>query len=363
MKSLLSLLLVLSLAACAAGPERIAGQTLLAAEESYAVPVLEAEHDPEARPPLEPTPSAPKHRSPEPAAPEEAPEPPASDPAETAAPEAPSVPERVIDPSRPMVALTFDDGPHAVYTDQILDILEAHQTVATFFEVAANLHKAPDAVRRAADMGCEIGSHSYRHANLGKMTLENIQADLAAADELFTQVLGQAPTLLRPPYGSVNQALKTGSGRALVTWSIDTEDWLSRDPEKIVSSVQNAGNLDGQVILLHSIYDTTVEATRVLVPWLLEQGYQLVTVSELLTLRFRQEIQTNHLYGYSFFLRQLPPLAEAPVSPEVPSALAAEPVSKAPVKVKLVLRETVLGESSKAELLGKVLLPRQARSL
>jgi peptidoglycan/xylan/chitin deacetylase (PgdA/CDA1 family) len=262
-----------------------------------------------------------------------------------------------------MVALTFDDGPHAEYTDQILDILEENQAVATFFEVAANLYKDPDAVRRAEDMGCEIGSHSYRHANLGKMTLEDIQADLAAADDLFTQVLGHAPTLLRPPYGSINKSLKTGSGRTLVTWSIDTEDWLSRNTEKIVSSVQDCENLDGQVILLHSIYDTSVEATRILVPWLLEQGYQLVTVSELLTLRFRQEIQTNHLYGYSFFRWQVPPLADSSVSPETPSPLAAEPNSKAPIKVKLVLRETFPGESAKTELLGRDLLSLQARSL
>ena len=131
-------------------------------------------------------------------------------------------PQRVVDPTRPMVALTFDDGPHAVYTDQILDILEEHGAVATFFEVARNLPKAPEAVRRAADMGCEIGSHSYRHANLGKMDQAAQQADQAAADALFQEVLGTTPALLRPPYGSMNKTLKTTSGRSIVTWSIDT---------------------------------------------------------------------------------------------------------------------------------------------
>ena len=97
--------------------------------------------------------------------------------------------------------------------------------------------------------------------------------------------------------------------------------------------------------------------------WLLEQGYQLVTVSELLTLRFRQEVQTNHLYGYSLFRWQVPPLAETPVTPEAPEVLSAEPVSKAPIKVKLVLRETVPGESVRTELLGKDLLSLQARRL
>ena len=94
-------------------------------------------------------------------------------------------PQRVVDPTRPMVALTFDDGPHAVYTDQILDILEEHGAVATFFEVARNLPKAPEAVRRAAGMGCEIGSHSYRHANLGKMDQAAQQADLSCPHACF----------------------------------------------------------------------------------------------------------------------------------------------------------------------------------
>lgn len=228
------------------------------------------------------------------------------------APETPVEPlpetQRVVDPTRPMVALTFDDGPHAVYTDQILDILEEHGAVATFFEVARNLPKAPEAVRRAADMGCEIGSHSYRHANLGKMDQAAQQADQAAADALFQEVLGTTPTLLRPPYGSMNKTLKTTSGRSIVTWSIDTEDWRSKDADKVVAGVENAGNLDGQVILLHSIYESTVAATEVLVPWLLEQGYQLVTVSELIQLRFGDQVEPNRTYNYDYFRFQVPPL-------------------------------------------------------
>lgn len=266
MKSFLSLLLVLSLAtACSTGG---AIQTV-----SYSV------------------------QSP----PADTPEPPAA--------EAPA-PVRTVDPSCPMVALTFDDGPHAQYTDQLLDILEEHNAVATFFEVAKNLSNDPDAVRRAAEMGCEIGSHSYRHANLGKMDLEALQADLEAADAAFTEVLGTAPTLLRPPYGSTNKALKTACGRAIVTWSIDPEDWKCRDAEKVIAHIQRFGDLDGQVILLHSTYESTVEAARFLVPWLEEQGYQLVTVSELITLRFQDTVEENRLYNFDYFRFQVPPLAK-----------------------------------------------------
>lgn len=221
------------------------------------------------------------------------------------------LPVRTVDPWRPMVALTFDDGPHGTYTGQILDILEEHNAVATFFEVASKLSKAPEAVQRAAAMGCEIGSHSYRHADLGKMSAEALQEDPALADAAFTEVLGSAPTLLRPPYGSTGKILKTTSDRPLITWSIDPQDWKVRDAEKVMAHIQGFDSLDGQVILLHSTYDTTVEAVRALVPWLLEEGYQLVTVTELITLRFGDQVEPNRLYNFDYFRYQLPPLPAA----------------------------------------------------
>ena len=231
------------------------------------------------------------------------------------APETPVEPlpetQRVVDPTRPMVALTFDDGPHAVYTDQILDILEKNGAVATFFEVARNLPKAPDAVRRAAAMGCEVGSHSYRHADLGKMDKDGQLADQAAADALFQEVLGTTPTLLRPPYGSMNKTLKTTCGRSIVTWTIDPEDWLCKNADTVVSRVKGESRLDGQVILLHSIYPSTVEATKTLVPWLQEQGYQLVTISELIEQRFNDQVEPNRSYNYDYFRFQVPELPTA----------------------------------------------------
>lgn len=268
--------------------------------------------------------------------------------------EAPALPEdngsqeekaeegRRIDPSRPMVALTYDDGPHKEYTSQLLDILEENQAVATFFEVARYLPNAAEAVRRAEAMGCEVGSHSYRHADLGKLTAEQIQADQARAEAIFEEVLGHRPALLRPPYGSVNRALRSATGRSLIMWSIDTEDWRSRDVDKILASVQDAGDLDGQVILMHSTYDTSVEASRRLIPWLIQQGYQLVTVSELITLHYQDELAANGLYNFEYFHFgrpvSLPAAApavvpEQPVSPpqtEPPAGEPAEPQEPLP---------------------------------
>ena len=246
---------------------------------------------------------------------------------------------------KPMVALTYDDGPHATYTDQILDILEENHAVATFFEVARNLANDPDAVRRAVSLGCEVGSHSYRHADLGKMSQAALAEDLSKADALFEEVLGTAPSLLRPPYGSLSKTVKYTTGRSIITWSIDTEDWLSRDVDKILASVQGAGSLDGQVILMHSTYETSVEASAVLIPWLQEQGYQLVTVSELITQYYGDEVLPNGTYGYSYFKNGkdviLPPETparppeqpqepEAPQQPEVPPEPEDQPSCETP---------------------------------
>ena len=242
-----------------------------------------------------------------------------------------SAPERVVDPAKPMVALTFDDGPHPTNTDTLLDILEANGAVATFFQVGQNLWKDPDAIRRAEAMGCEIGSHSYRHADLSKLSAEAIAADLQKADEAFIEVLGHAPTLLRPPYGSVNNAVKTTTGRSIITWSIDTEDWRSRNAEKVIASVKNEGDLDGQVILMHDIHASTIEAAETLVPWLIDQGYQLVTITELITLRYGDQVEPNRVYGYSYFKFETPPLPspQPEAAPETTAQATAAPEASA----------------------------------
>ena len=214
-------------------------------------------------------------------------------------PEEPYV--RVIDPSRPMVALTFDDGPDGTYSDEILDILVENHALATFFEVGGNVWAHPEPVKRMAEIGCEIASHSNAHKNLSKMSRATLLADLDAADEAFIFAGVDAPTMVRPPYGAVNNTVKTATGRAMVTWTVDTEDWRSRDARTVVNYVKNYGDLDGEIILMHSIYQSTADAARELVPWLQEQGYQLVTVTELMAFYYGELPQPDHFYGYTYF--------------------------------------------------------------
>lgn len=216
-------------------------------------------------------------------------------------PEEPYV--RVIDPAKPMVALTFDDGPHETYSNQILDVLEANHAVATFFEVGRNVALYPAVVAREAELGCEIGSHSNAHKNLSKLKKATLLDDLAAADAAFIAAGVPAPTLVRPPYGAVNKTVRTATGRSLITWNIDTEDWRTKDPQKVISYVQGLQNLDGAVVLMHSIHESSAQAAAVLIPWLQEQGYQLVTVTELMAYYHGELPQPNTLYGFTYFSR------------------------------------------------------------
>ena len=204
-------------------------------------------------------------------------------------------------PKPRMVALTFDDGPHQVHTAELLDILEENDAAATFFEVGEIVGEYPELLARAVSIGCEIGSHSYAHGNLAEMDEEAMLADLAAADEQFIRAIGQAPVLLRPPWGDYDQRLVEKSGKAIVTWSLDTRDWESRDARAVVDYVKGQGGLAGQVILMHSTHASSVEAAGELVPWLKEQGYQLVTVSQLIEDCYGETPAPGGVYTYLFF--------------------------------------------------------------
>ena len=249
-------------------------------------------------------------------------------------PEAPYV--RVVDPSKPMVALTFDDGPHAVYSDMILDVLEEYHAVATFFEVGRNIAACPEVLPRMEELGCEIGSHSNAHRNLSKLKKSTLLKDLDAADAAFTAAVGYAPALVRPPYGAVNKTVKYASERTMVTWTVDTLDWKSKDAQTVVNYLQNYGDLDGEIVLMHSIYESTAQAVAVLVPWLQEQGYQLVTVTELMAYYYGEMPQPDHFYGYTYFSAH--DRTDAPVElpsmyrPEEPEAEPAQEPDPAPAQ-------------------------------
>ena len=242
-----------------------------------------------------------------------------SEAAETPPEEVPEEPYvRVIDPSKPMVALTFDDGPDPTYTPQILALLEEYHAVATFFEVGWNIYACPEALVQAKLQGCELASHSCAHKDLSKMTQNALLNDLATADSIFEAAGIPAPLLVRPPYGAVNKTVKNGTEKAVITWTLDTYDWQSLNAASVIASIQQAPKLDGEIVLMHSLYGSTVEALETILPWLTEQGYQTVTVTELMAYYYGELPQPDHFYGYTYFTTH--GRTDTPLSLEPPAA-------------------------------------------
>lgn len=202
---------------------------------------------------------------------------------------------------RKMVAITFDDGPNPIHTNAILDTLEKYDARATFFDLGSLVEKYPDVVKREAALGCEVASHSYKHDNFNKLTGAQITADVEKTEAAFQKVLGTSPSAFRPPYGNCNDSVKGLIPLPIYLWSVDTLDWKSRNAQAVMNEVKAIGDLDGKVILLHGIYASSAEATELLVPYLQEQGYELVTVSELLYAKHGEAPQNSKIYGYAYF--------------------------------------------------------------
>ena len=189
-----------------------------------------------------------------------------------------------IDPNKKMVALTYDDGPHPTYTEKILDVLEQYDARATFFVVGSRVESYNKQLKRAYDLGCEIGNHTYNHVNLPSSSADKIQSELRKTDDLIEKYTGERSTVMRPPGGSVSQRVRDNVGKPIIMWSVDTRDWEHRNATRTVIHIKN-NVFDGAIILMHDLYSATAAATKTIVPWLIEKDYQLVTVSELMYYR------------------------------------------------------------------------------
>jgi peptidoglycan/xylan/chitin deacetylase (PgdA/CDA1 family) len=191
-----------------------------------------------------------------------------------------------------LVALTFDDGPGA-YTNRLLDTLYARNVPATFFVLGQQVSANPAVAKRMVEEGHEIASHSYRHPNFTSMSASGIRDELNQSRNAILQATGAVPALLRPPYGSYNSTVQSVAielGLPLIMWSVDTRDWESRNVNSILGHFTDGNRIkikDGDIILMHDIYSTTVDAAIRAVDLLLADGFTFVTVSELLMERYK----------------------------------------------------------------------------
>ena len=186
-----------------------------------------------------------------------------------------------------MIALTFDDGPHPKYTRQILDILDEYGIPATFFFVGENVSYYQDTAREVVKRGHEIGNHTYSHPKVSKQSDVAFREELVRCENIIEQVTGVCPKVFRPPQGSWNQRvydIARERDYSVILWDLDTLDWAHTPSDKIASYIlENAKS--GNIILMHDYHSggcTTIDALRMFIPNLIEQGYRFVTVSELI---------------------------------------------------------------------------------
>lgn len=178
-----------------------------------------------------------------------------------------------------LVAFTFDDGP-SKYTLDIVDILEKYNASATFFEVGYNIKAHPEVTKEVSERGFEIANHTTDHSKLTKLTESKYLSKINDNNTIFKEITGKDMPYLRPPYGSYNDKIKAKAGVPIVTWSLDTRDWESRNKDKIIDMVMS--NIkEGDIILFHDLYESTKDAVKELMPLLKEEGYQVVSVTEL----------------------------------------------------------------------------------
>lgn len=178
-----------------------------------------------------------------------------------------------------IVAFTFDDGP-SEYTMEIVNTLVLNNSKATFFELGNRMKYNQEIVKNVLNNGMEIGSHTYAHKNLNKLTIEEIDEEINSTNIIFNEITGENIKLLRPPYGNANELVKSRVNTPIITWNIDTNDWLYKDSEHVYNHIIE--NIEsGDIILMHDVYSETVEAVKKVVPYLIEKGYKITTVSEL----------------------------------------------------------------------------------
>lgn len=199
-----------------------------------------------------------------------------------------------LDPSKPMIALSFDDGPNSKTTSVILDTLEQNNASATFFIVSNRLSRQSnaDCAKRMVELGCQLGNHTYDHKHYGK---DVTAADITNGINAVKEATGYAPSAFRPTGGYLSDTIKNSAGAPICLWSVDTNDWKYKDAERTSKYVLNTAG-DGDIILMHDIYKTSAEAVQKFVPELVKRGYQVVNIAELAYYK-DTEMQNGKIYS------------------------------------------------------------------
>lgn len=192
-----------------------------------------------------------------------------------------------LDPSKPTIAITFDDGPNATTTMEVLDILEKYQVRASFFLIGTNINdESAKSVKRAFDLGCDIENHSKTHSYMDKMTADEIKDEIAYVNDKVKEITGTTPKFFRPPYIAVNSTMYDNIDMTFIS-GLGCNDWDDKVTAEYRAKYLEKKAADGVIFLLHDAEGNskTVEALDKAIPILLEKGFQFATISELFELK------------------------------------------------------------------------------
>lgn len=185
------------------------------------------------------------------------------------------------DEEHPEIALTFDDGPHVVYTEQLLDGLKERGVHATFFLIGQNIEGKEAVVQRMKEEGHLIGNHTYHHVNLKKISESRAEEEILMTCNKIYDTVGICTSFVRPPFGEWKKNLDFDITMIPVSWNVDSLDWTTENVDKTVKRVVKDVK-EGDIILMHDIYASSVEASLRIIDILQDKGYEFVTVDELL---------------------------------------------------------------------------------
>lgn len=196
---------------------------------------------------------------------------------------------------RPMIALTFDDGP-GEYTEELINCLVENNAKATFFMLGQNVEAYPEIAKELSDAGMELGNHSYSHPDLVTIGAEAAAQQVSNTNAALKAATGFEATVMRPPGGSFNDSVKAAIDHPLIIWSIDTRDWATKSEDQTYQVVMDNAQ-DGSVVLMHDIHEWSVKAAIRMIPDLIAKGFKLVTVSELAEAK-GETLQSGNAYYY-----------------------------------------------------------------
>ncbi len=221
--------------------------------------------------------------------------------------------ERGIDPNKPMIALTFDDGPMPE-SERVLNALQQNGARATFFILGKNIEGNEKVLKRMVDEGHQVGAHSWSHPNFTEISQSAVLSQMTRTMNKVKEITGYDITMMRPPYGALHRISRRPMvelGLPVILWSIDSLDWKTRSASKTVNEIVSQAK-NGAIVLCHDVWESTGAAMETLLPQLMEKGYQFVTVAEMMSFR-NEPLKPGNEYGHLDIAKIVPGLTPIPV--------------------------------------------------